>query len=349
MPLFTTQQLLQEIAHVQEKLFQGSRVSGRLPLASGITPYEVVYEEDKLRLLYYRPATITASVPLLIVYALVNRPYMTDLQQGRSLIQGLLEQGQEVYLIDWGYPDQLDRYLTLDDYINGYLQRCIKQILKRHSLNQLNLLGICQGGVLSLCYSALHQDQVKNLITMVTPVDFHTVDNQLSQWVRKIDIDLLVDTLGNVPGVLLNNVFASLKPYQLQHQKYFNIIHALDKPSALASFALMEQWINDSPDQAGEAFRQFVKIFFQENQLVVGEALIGKQKVDLSQLIIPILNIYATEDHIVPPSATRPLKQLVGSKDYQELSFNGGHIGIYVSAKAQAQIPTAITHWLFAH
>lgn len=349
MPLFTTQQLLQEIAQVQDQLFQGSRVLGRLPLASGVTPYEVVYQEDKLRLLYYRPATITASVPLLMVYALVNRPYMTDLQEGRSLIQGLLGQGQEVYLIDWGYPDQLDRYLTLDDYINGYLQRCVKQVLKRHALNQLNLLGICQGGVLSLCYSVLHQDQVKNLITMVTPVDFHTVDNQLSHWVRKIDIDLLVDTLGNVPGIVLNGVFASLKPYQLQHQKYFNMIQSLDKPSALASFVLMEQWINDSPDQAGEAFRQFVKLFFQENQLVVGEALIGKQQVDLSKLTMPLLNIYATEDHIVPPSATRPLGQLVGSRDYQELSFNGGHIGIYVSAKAQAQIPKAITNWLSVH
>ena len=348
-PWFDTQQLLHEIAHVQEKLYQGSRVLGRLPVAGGVTPYEVVYQEDKLRLLYYRPKQSNSITPVLITYALVNRPYMTDLQQGRSLIQGLLAQEQEVYLIDWGYPDAMDRCLTLNDYINGYMYRCVRQILKRHNLEQLNLLGICQGGVLSLCYSALHADKIKNLILMVTPVDFHTPDNQLSHWMRQVDINLLVDTLGNIPGELLNTIFASLKPYQLKHQKYFNIIKSLDKPEAVESFMLMEQWVMDSPDQAGEAFRQFAKDFFQSNKLITGDALIGQQRIDLKQLTMPILNIYATEDHIVPPSASLPLRDLVSSAAYEEFSFKGGHIGIYVSSRAQALIPAKIINWLLMH
>ncbi|WP_020559879.1 class III poly(R)-hydroxyalkanoic acid synthase subunit PhaC [Thiofilum flexile] len=348
--LLETQQLLQEIAQLQAKLAQAGAGVAKVSLVTGVTPYdEIVYQEDKLRLLYYRPETITLHEPLLIVYALVNRPYMLDLQQGRSLLQGLLARGQAIYLLDWGYPDAVDRYLTLDDYINGYLHRCVQQVLKRHTLKAVNLLGICQGGVLSLCYSALHPTRVKNLITMVTPVDFHTADNQLSHEIRPIDIDLLVDTFGNIPGALLNTVFARLKPYQLTHQKYFNIIHALDQPAALQSFVLMEQWINDSPDQAGEAFRQFVKLFFQNNQLVTGGAVIGQHPIDLTQLTLPILNIYATEDHIVPPSASRALQALVASSDYEEFSFNGGHIGIYVSTRAQTQVPDKIINWLLAH
>jgi polyhydroxyalkanoate synthase len=124
----------------------------------------------------------------------------------------LLEAGLDVYLIDWGYPDRADRYLTLDDYINGYIDRCVDVIRKRHGLDKINVLGICQGGTFSLCYSAIHPQKVRNLVTMVTPVDFHTEDNLLSHWAKKLDVDLLVDTLGNIPGELMNWSFLSLKP-----------------------------------------------------------------------------------------------------------------------------------------
>jgi polyhydroxyalkanoate synthase len=133
----------------------------------------------------------------------------------------------------------------------------------RHNLPSINVLGICEGGTFSLCFSALHPDRVKNLITMVTPVDFHAGESMLSHWGRNIDVDLLVDTLGNVPGELLNWVFLSLKPFRLTGQKYVDLVDILDDPQKVKNFLRMEKWIFDSPDQAGEAFRQFVKDFFQ--------------------------------------------------------------------------------------
>src|SRR5208283_2567806 len=142
-------------------------------------------------------------VPLLIVYALVNRPYMMDLQEDRSLIRGLLEQGLDVYLIDWGYPDGADRFTTLGDYIEGLLGACVERILSARSIRALNMLGVCQGGVFSLCYAALHPERVRNLVTMVTPVDFHTPDDLMSKWVRNIDVAAWV-AKGNVPGGALN-------------------------------------------------------------------------------------------------------------------------------------------------
>ena len=165
----------------------------------------MIYTEDKLKLLHYTGnAEPSNKVPMLIVYALVNRPYMTDLQENRSTIKGLLDAGQHVYLIDWGYPDASDRYLTMDDYLNGYLDNCVDEIRARHNVDAINLLGICQGGAFSLCYSSMHPEKVKNLITMVTPVDYHTPDNMLSHWVQNVDIDQLVDTIGNIPGEMLN-------------------------------------------------------------------------------------------------------------------------------------------------
>lgn len=317
-------------------------------ITTGVTPREPVYREDKLVLYRYQsPKKVQQNpVPVLVVYALVNRPYMADLQEDRSTIRTLLENGQDVYLIDWGYPDHADRSLTLHDYINGYIDRCVDVIRKRHGLDQINLLGICQGGAFSLCYTSLHQEKVRNLVVMVTPVDFKTPDNLLSKWVQHMDVDLIVDTMGNVPGEILNWTFLSLKPFSLTGQKYINMVDLLDDADKVKNFLRMEKWIFDSPDQAGETFRQFAKDFFQENRLMKGEVRLGERRVDLGNISCPVLNVYALQDHLVPPDASRVLKGLVSSKDYSEVTFPGGHIGIYVSGKAQKEVTPAIARWL---
>src|SRR5690242_1748717 len=196
---------LDETLKMQKKLAAGLKTLRELDdVEFGVTEKEAVYREDKMVVYRFRgPRTPTAKIPILIVYALVNRPYMVDLQNDRSLVKNLLEQGEDVYLIDWGYPDGADRWLTLDDYLNGYLDRCVDAVRHRHGLDAINLLGICQGGAFSLCYTAMHPDKVKNLITMVTPVDFQTPDNMLSHWCRELDADLFVDTPGNVPAMLM--------------------------------------------------------------------------------------------------------------------------------------------------
>jgi len=346
----TPETITEELGDFARKLGAGFETLKNIgALQSGVTPRDAIYTEDKLTLYHYKsPAgkRPTQPVPLLIVYALVNRPYMADLQEDRSMIRSLLDRGLDVYLIDWGYPDRSDRFLSLDDYINGYLDRCVDIVGRRHNTDSINILGICQGGTFSICYAALHPDKVRNLVTMVTPVDFQTADNMLSCWARELDVDLLVDTLGNVPGELLNWTFLTLKPFQLMGQKYVNMVDALADEKSARNFMLMEKWIFDSPDQAGEAFREFVKIFFQGNGLVAGTARIGSKPVDLSNLTMPVLNIFANQDHLVPPDASRALRDLVASDDYTELEFRGGHIGIYVSGKSQKTVPPAIAEWL---
>ena len=344
------QRLAQEALRVQQKL--GAGLQSMLQVQDpevGCTPREAVYSDGKLTLYRYRGDTApTAKVPLLIVYALVNRPFMVDLQPDRSIVRNLLALGEDVYIIDWGYPDRSDRFLTLDDYINGFIRRCVDEVRRRHALEAINLLGICQGGAFSLCYAALHPGTVRNLVTMVTPVDFHTPDNMLSNWVQKLDVDLLVDTLGNIPADMMNGCYLALKPFRLNSQKYVGMIDILDDPAELTNFLRMEKWIFDSPDQAGEAFRQFVTDFYQHNRLVTGGLRIGDGEVDLANVTMPVLNVYAEQDHLVPPSASKPLGGLIGGSDYTELGFRGGHIGIYVSGRAQREVPPAIHQWLQA-
>ncbi|MFM7793733.1 MAG: class III poly(R)-hydroxyalkanoic acid synthase subunit PhaC, partial [Microcystis panniformis] len=262
----------------------------------GVSEKEAVYREDKIILYHFKPVVEKPfEIPLLMVYALVNRPYMVDLQEGRSLVANLLKLGLDIYLIDWGYPTRSDRWLTLDDYINGYVDNCVDFIRQSHHLDKINLLGICQGGTFSLCYSSLYPDKIKNLVTMVTPVDFYQTETLLnmrggcSLGSEALDIDLMVDTMGNIPGDFLNLEFLELKPLQLGYQKYLDFPDIMEDESKLVNFLRMEKWIFDSPDQAGESYRQFLKDFYQQNKLIKGEVMLGDKRVDLHNLTMPIL------------------------------------------------------------
>lgn len=321
----------------------------------GVTPKEVIYQEDKITLYRFTPQVEQSpTIPVLIVYAFVNRPYIVDLQDDRSLVANLLKLGLDVYLIDWGYASRADRWLTLDDYINGYLNNCVDAVCDRLGIDKINLLGICQGGTFSLCYSSLYPQKVKTLITMVTPVDFHVQEGLLNLWggstlgTKAFDVDLMVDTLGNIPGEFLNLEFLMLKPFQLGVEKYANLSKIADSEDKLLNFLRMEKWIFDSPDQPGEVYRQFIKDFYQENKLIRGTIEMGGQGVNLQNICIPILNVYAEQDHLVPPQSSIALEKYIGSEDYTVYSFPTGHIGMYVSSKVQRDLPPAIANWLKA-
>ncbi|MEO6138638.1 MAG: class III poly(R)-hydroxyalkanoic acid synthase subunit PhaC [Luteimonas sp.] len=345
---FTPQGLAQEAMQLQAKLAAGIGTLREVDdVDYGITKREEVWRDGKVVLYRFRGDTEpTATIPLLISYALVNRPYMVDLQSDKSIVRGLLARGEDVYIIDWGYPDRSDRFLTLEDYIERFLGGAVDHLRRTHKLDAINLLGICQGGAFSLCYAALHPGRVRNLVTMVTPVDFHTDDNMLSGWVRDLDVDLMIDTLGNIPADVMNHCYLMLKPFRLNLQKYVGLVDILDNKLAVEDFLRMEKWIFDSPDQAGEAFRQFIKQFYQGNGFVNGGISIGGKDVHLGLIEMPVLNIFAEQDHLVPPASSKALKGLIGTSDYTELSFRGGHIGIYVSGRAQKEVPQTIHDWL---
>jgi len=320
----------------------------------GQSPKRAVWRRGKTTLYRYeqlpgvRRSARTARRPVLICFALVNRPYVLDLQPDRSLVRRLLEAGLTVYLIDWGSPDDADRRIDLAEYVLQHLGGSVRHILDSHGTQAIDLLGVCQGGVLSLCYAALQPLHVANLITLTTPVDFHTPDNLLSKWVRGIDTGLL-SASGNVPGEILNGLFLALMPVRLTQQKYVRLLTSRPDQQAVEDFVRMEKWIFDSPPQAATALAQFVRWFYQENRLVRGELEIAGRAVRLNEIRQPVLNLFALEDHIVPPAAAASLRHHVGSADYTECGIATGHIGMYVSRAAHEQIPQRIIAWLRAH
>lgn len=339
---------LQELTANTSKIVKGFETLSEIKevdIAS--TPKTEVYSEDKLKLYRYnRDTKATCKTPVLIVYALVNTYQMLDLQPDRSYIRNLLNDGLDVYLIDWGYPTKMDRYLTMDDYINGYINHCVDFIREAHGIEKINLLSICQGGTFSLIYAALHPEKVKNLVPHVTPIDFSINDGLLFRWSKDMDFKALVDGFdGIIPGSFLNEGFEQLKP-MMKFQKSTGLINSLEDKTKLTNFLRMEKWIADSPDQAGACFLQFMVDLYQHNKLILGELEIGGQKVNLKNLTMPILNIYATEDHLVPPSSTTPLGKYVGTKDYEIYPFAGGHIGVFVGSRSQKELAPKVTQWL---
>ncbi len=339
---------MQHLGDMNSKLVKGATLLTDVEAIDvGTAPKTLIYQEDKLALYHYTPeADKACGVPVLVVYALVNRPYMLDIQPDRSFIRNLLKQGLDVYIIDWGYPTGSDRYLSMDDYINGYLNNCVDAVRQDAGSDKVSLMGICQGGTFSAIYSALHPEKVHGLVTLVAPFDFSTNEGLLFNWSKTMDVDALVDAYGVVPGNILNDGFLMLMPFNLNIKKYIDMLEVMEDKEKLLNFLRMEKWIFDSPGQAGECLRQFVKDCYQGNKLVQNQLELDGKKVDLGNITMPILNIYATADHLVPPAATKPFNDLVGSSDKTLYKFQGGHIGVFVGSRSQKELAPAIAKWM---
>ncbi len=313
----------------------------------GTAPKDEVYRDGHVVLYRYRPVVDRPlSTPVVIVYGLINRYYMVDLQPDRSLVRKLLQLGLDLYVIDWGYATRADRWTTLDDYVTTYLADCCDVIAERHGVEQTGILGICQGGVLSLCYAALYPERVRNLITMITPVDFDADTGLIARLARSLNVDQLVDAYGNIPKELINYGFLMRSPLQQNIGKYADLVEIADDRDKLLNFLRMEKWLFDSPDHPGEAFRKWIKDFYQQNKLVKGTLEISGRTVSLDHLRMPVLNVFATQDDIIEPASSIALETHVGTRDYTARGFPVGHVGMYVSGKVQRDLPETIAGWL---
>jgi polyhydroxyalkanoate synthase len=337
-------------AELAELARRGAALASAWPSAmhavAGAHARETIWRHGRIALHRYRPVapTMAGGRPLLVVFALVNRPEVLDLETGRSMIGALLAHGVDVHLVDWGRAGSQDHADGLARYVLDYLDGAVEALCDRAGVAAIDVLGVCQGGTLALCHAALRPRRIAGLVTMVTPVDFRTPDDLLSRWAQALDVEALVRP-GNVPGALLNAAFVALKPFELGQQKYVHLLDHADDPARLASFVRLERWIHDSPDQPAALFRDYVARLYQENRLARGTLEIGGERVRLDAIRQPILNVYALRDHIVPPDASIALGRLVGSPDYTALAVDTGHIGMYVSREAR-EVPTRVAEWL---
>ena len=352
-----------EAAKLGTKMLTGGRLLQTMrdvDVEIATTPKDLVWRQDKVSLFHYRPlAEKRIGVPVLICYGLVGRWTMTDLQEDRSLVRNLLNLGIDLYVVDWGNPSRADRYLTLDDYILGYLDGCVAEIAKRAGVKRVNLLGVCEGGVFTTAFAALEPARINTLTLTITPIDFHadTVEDRpghgfINIWTRSIsadDVDRFIDANGNLPGEFMGAIFNQMSPIRSLLKYNLDLLEIADDETRLLNWLRMEKWIADRPDHPGEAAKQWLKDLYQQNKLVRNEWELEGRLVDLGNIRMPVLNVYAKDDHIIPPATSRALGPKVGSSEYTELALAGGHIGVFVGGRSQALFAPAVASFLERH
>lgn len=316
----------------------------------GTTPYDVIFTENKLRLLHYRPVVKKPNaVPLILIFALVNRPYILDLKPGRSVVEVLLNKGIDLYMIDWGAPGDEDKDLDFNHYINRYMKQVIKKVKRNSGQEKVNILGYCMGGTMSAMYTALYPEDVKNLILMTAGIDFR-VEGTLNLWGDKenFDVDKFVAAYGNIPPEFLQSGFLFMKPVENMISKYVNFYENVDNEAFVENFMAMEKWLNDNIAVPGEIFREFVKYLYQENQLAENKFKINGTLVDLKQIKCPVMNLIAEHDHLVPPDSSILFNDLISSKDKETIVFPTGHIGLSVSSRSLKGLWPDVADWIIA-
>jgi polyhydroxyalkanoate synthase len=315
----------------------------------GQTPNEILVEKRAYRLLHYQQmVNKTAKTPILVVYALINRSYVLDLQPDKSWIRSLLSQGFDVYLIDWKAPTAADKYVSFDDYVNCYIDDCVEAVLEKNRVEKLTLHGYCMGGTMSTMYTALHQDKVKNLAVIAPVIDGQKDFTVIGNLAKNMDVEKMLQVIGNLQSEQLYAFYSTLKPFKQGINKYLNFLQNVDSEEFVSNFLRLEKWLYDTPPIAGETFRQWISDIYQKNLLVKNELKLSDKIVDLSTIKVPLLNVIADEDHLVSPQCSAPLNDVVSSTDKRLMRFHTGHVGLIASLYSQNNVLPKVGQWLMA-
>jgi polyhydroxyalkanoate synthase len=314
------------------------------------TPRETVWAAETVELGHYPSETRRYRTPLLFIHSLVSRSYVFDLVPGNSFVETMRDRGFDVYLVDWGVPDELESGNTLETYTDGYIPTIIAEVLRQTGNPDLNLFGYCFGGVLSLLSLAGNpQLPVRSLAVMATPTDMSHMGPMTSMMAEgRVEPEDLIDATGNVPADVMLNSFKVLAPTG-DVINYVNLLQNMWNDEYVAAHQAMTQWAQDHIPFPGAAFCQMGDLLSRQNLLATGKVPLGGRTVDLADITVPFFNILGEKDHIVPPEAVGALSDLVGSTDVEELRLPAGHVGVIIGRTAQRHNIPAMADWLARH
>jgi poly[(R)-3-hydroxyalkanoate] polymerase subunit PhaC len=314
------------------------------------TPKETAWAAEKVELWHYPSDQVRYRTPLLFIHSLVSRSYVFDLVPGNSFVETMRDSGFDVYLADWGVPDELESGNTLETYTDGYIPTMVREVQRLSGAPDVNLFGYCFGGVLSLLALAGNPDlPVRSLAVMATPTDFSHMGPMTSMMQEgRIEPEDMLDATGNVPAEVMLNSFRVLSPTG-DVINYVNLWQNLWNDDFVAAHQVMTQWAQDHIPFPGAAFCQMGDLFSRQNLLATGKVPLGGRIVDLEDITVPFLSILGERDHIVPPDGVGPLLELVGSTDVEELRLAAGHVGVIAGRTAQRRNIPAMADWLARH
>ncbi len=304
--------------------------------------FEVVHKDWLFSLMHFKGKP-KYKTPVLISYAYINRPFIMDLYDEVSVVRKLINAGLDVWMIDWGYPKRSDKFFKIKDYID-YIDFCVDFIKSQKGVSHITLHGYCLGATLSIIYSSLNPEKIKNLVLQAAPVNFHT-ENTITLWAMHIDPVKISRALGNMPGELLNIAFLLVEPVKLG-LKYLNIIDNVENKKLIKDFFYMDHWIFDSPAVPGYVYEEQISNWYHKNEIIRGEYKLNGKKVDLNNITMPVLAIVAEKDNLTPPETTLPFFEKIPSKDKKLLISDKGHVGLTVSRSSHKKIWPQAVDWI---
>jgi polyhydroxyalkanoate synthase subunit PhaC len=317
------------------------------------TPKELVWALNKAKLYHYIPVLPKEQrhpVPLLLVFALMNRPYILDLRPGHSFVEFMVNSGYDLYLLDWGAPGPEDKNLKFDDYTLEYMPRAIRKLKAIAGVEEFSMLGWCIGAILTTIYAALRPDDgLRNLILLTAPLDFSNKEAiTFARWTdeRYFNVDQVLQAFGNMPGEMIDYGARALKPVENYIINYVKLWDNIENPHILEAWQAMNTWVTDNIPLAGGVFRQLIVDLYRNDRLMRGEMMIRGERVDLSRLRANLLTVIAEGDHITPPCQSKAILSKVSSKDKELFSVPGGHIGIMAGSGANKRTWPKIDAWL---
>lgn len=328
-------------------------LSTKAPIAQ--TPKELVWALNKAKLYRYAPVVPAESrypVPLLLVFAIMNRPYILDLRPGHSFVEFMVRSGFDVYLLDWGRPGFEDRGMKLDDYAMEYLPRAIRKMKAVSGSEEFSMLGWCIGAILTTIYAAMRsEDGLRNLLLLTAPLDFSDRSHiTFGRWTdeRYFDVEKILAAFGNMPGEMIDSGAKALKPVDNYITNYCKLWDNLDDPRAVEAWHAMNTWVTDNIPMAGAAYRQLIVELYRKNALIQNQLYVKGERVDLSRIQANLLTVIAAGDHITPPCQSEAIVGKVSSKDKESYHIPGGHIGIMAGSSAHRTTWPHIQQWLSA-
>jgi polyhydroxyalkanoate synthase len=317
----------------------------------GATPKDVVWERDKAQLWRYRGGPVRFAQPLLIVTSLVSRSYILDLLPGSSAVEFLRARGFDVFMLDWGIPDELDADNRLETYVDEYLPRAVAAVRRETGCRELTMAGYCLGGVLALLYANAYEDAgVRNLVLLATPLDFDQMGPMVAALREgRLDPEHLIDDTGNVPADVLYSGFFMLAPTTIVAQRAM-LLEKLWDDDFVRGFQAMARWTRDQVPFPGAAFRQVVEQFVRRNALMDGALRVGGREIRFATTEATVLNAMAEKDTVVPRAAAGPAADLVGRPDRRhELLAPGGHVTFGTGRSAFRHTLPRLADWIAAH
>jgi polyhydroxyalkanoate synthase subunit PhaC len=311
----------------------------------GQTPRMSIWNKNKATLWYYPATNKKFQTPLFLIYSLLNQPYILDLGPGLSMIEAFMNEGYDVYLLDFGIPGYEDKDFTLDYYIINYIETAVQRALRHSNDKSISVIGYCLGGTLATIFTSVTNIPIKNLILIAAPIDF-SQSPQLTNWVNslkngELSLDELIDEYGLIPAKLVE-LSMKMMTSPISYSPYINLLTRAHDEKYVVKWLRFQQWVKGHIPFVGATLKQILNDLLKENKLINNKLIIQDRKVKLSHINSNLLVVSTSGDQIIPEELIKPIMNKVASNDKTYLRVKGGHVTLAI----KGEIPEYLSEWI---